>query len=272
MTYDAREISADLGAPVEIYEFVRGAYRIRLTSADRDIQFAGNPYIRTTLSRSGIESGLEVARANLTITGPRTMEVADWHRVAPPADVITLTIWQRHLGDPDDEFAVIWQGRVVSVEFEGAAASIACENVYTSIRRAGLRRAYQRTCAHVLYSAECRAVPGSFSVAGTISAVSGLTISSAAFGTVASGYLVGGYVQIARASGQFERRAITDHTSVSVTLAQAIVAVAVGEGVTAFPGCDHTTETCVSKFNNLANFGGMPYIPTKNPFDGSPVY
>lgn len=272
MTYDAREISADLGAPVEIYEFTRGAYRLRFTSADAPVVYVGQTFAPMPITRTSIEAGLEAVRATLTVTVPRTMEVADWHRVAPPADVVTLTIWQRHLGDPNNEFAVIWRGRVVSVDFQGAAAEIACESVYTSIRRAGLRRAYQRTCPHVLYSGECRASSTAFETVGTIGSVAGLVVTSAVFGALASGYLVGGFIQLPRISGQFERRGIVAHTGSNITLSQATEGLIVGAVFSVFPGCDHTMPTCSSKFSNLPNYGGMPYLPTKNPFDGSPVY
>jgi uncharacterized phage protein (TIGR02218 family) len=35
----------------------------------------------------------------------------------------------------------------------------------------------------------------------------------------------------------------------------------VGDGFKAYPGCDKLKTTCFSKFNNLANFGGQPFIP-----------
>ena len=31
-------------------------------------------------------------------------------------------------------------------------------------------------------------------------------------------------------------------------------------------GCDHSTQTCASRFGNLDNYGGFPAIPSKNPF------
>jgi len=31
-------------------------------------------------------------------------------------------------------------------------------------------------------------------------------------------------------------------------------------------GCDHSVSTCAARFDNLANYGGFPFIPTKNPF------
>jgi hypothetical protein len=35
----------------------------------------------------------------------------------------------------------------------------------------------------------------------------------------------------------------------------------VGDTFTIYYGCDHTPGTCQSKFNNLANFRGFPYVP-----------
>ena len=39
----------------------------------------------------------------------------------------------------------------------------------------------------------------------------------------------------------------------------------IGNQATAFAGCDKRAETCVSKFDNLDNFLGFPYIPNRHP-------
>jgi uncharacterized phage protein (TIGR02218 family) len=36
---------------------------------------------------------------------------------------------------------------------------------------------------------------------------------------------------------------------------------ATGDTFTVYQGCDHTPGTCSSKFNNLPNFRGFPYVP-----------
>lgn len=41
-------------------------------------------------------------------------------------------------------------------------------------------------------------------------------------------------------------------------------AIAPGDGYEVTPGCDRTKPTCISKFNNLINFGGFPDIPGKD--------
>lgn len=38
-------------------------------------------------------------------------------------------------------------------------------------------------------------------------------------------------------------------------------AVAAGDAFTVYPGCDKTQATCTSKFGNVVNFRGEPYIP-----------
>jgi hypothetical protein len=42
----------------------------------------------------------------------------------------------------------------------------------------------------------------------------------------------------------------------------------VGSGTTfnAVPGCNRSPDTCRTKYDNLANFGGFPHVPDFNPF------
>jgi hypothetical protein len=37
--------------------------------------------------------------------------------------------------------------------------------------------------------------------------------------------------------------------------------VTVGDTFQLLPGCDHTSATCGGSYQNLARFGGFPYIP-----------
>jgi hypothetical protein len=38
-----------------------------------------------------------------------------------------------------------------------------------------------------------------------------------------------------------------------------------------YAGCDHLLATCRDRFSNVANFGGFPWIPQKNPFSGDAI-
>ena len=43
--------------------------------------------------------------------------------------------------------------------------------------------------------------------------------------------------------------------------ARAAIAPSTGDGFTVAFGCDHTRGTCQSRFANLANFRGFPFVP-----------
>lgn len=43
----------------------------------------------------------------------------------------------------------------------------------------------------------------------------------------------------------------------------------VGTKLILYAGCDKLNTTCSTKFNNILNFGGFPFIPQDNPFTGT---
>jgi hypothetical protein len=43
----------------------------------------------------------------------------------------------------------------------------------------------------------------------------------------------------------------------------------VGSIVDVTEGCSHTTDACLTQFNNLDRYGGFAGIPLRNPFDPS---
>ncbi|MGD9599938.1 MAG: phage BR0599 family protein [Steroidobacteraceae bacterium] len=270
MTYDAAETGLQTGAPVELYEFTHGTTVYRYTSADTDQVFAGNTYAAVPLSRSTIEATQEIARGALNLTCARTLPVLQLFNPLPPSEVIGVVVRRYHRGVSGS--AVIWMGRVLNIGLDGLQASIRCESVYSSIKRPGLRRLYQKQCPHVLYSEQCGVDRSAFKISRAVTLINGLQITLADMGAIASGYLSGGYVEWPTGGGTFQRRAIREQIGAVLTLNFRPQGLAVGTIVDAYPGCDHSLATCISKFGNGLNNGGMPYIPTKNPFDGSPIF
>jgi uncharacterized phage protein (TIGR02218 family) len=262
MTYDLRETSMQAGEPIELYEFVWGANLLRFTSAKTTQLYNGYLWQPALIQRGSIDFTTEKGRNNLKLAVVRDFAIADLFRVMPPNDVIVVTVHRVHAGDSDG--AVIWSGRVLNCEWTGSTASLNCEPISSSLQRVGLRRMYQRQCPHVLYGTACGVNKSLFDVVSTLSAVAGVTLTSTAFGSLAAGYLAGGFIEFGT-----ERRFITEHTGDMITVNLPLYALEVGDTITAYAGCDHSLGTCHSKFNNTLNYGGMPYIPTKNPFGGS---
>lgn len=268
MTYDSREASVQDGAPVELYEFARNAKVWYYTSAEQNITVESNEYISVPIARTAVETNTEQARNALKLTTPRNFEIADMFRISPPTDIISLTLRRFHR-DEDDDIVVSWIGRLLNVSFEGARAILNCEPISSSLKRQGLRRLYQKQCPHPLYGQGCFVDETAHDITTTITNISGKTVTVAAL--LAKPY-AGGYIEHADADGNFERRFIRSFSGLALTLSQPLSTAAVTESVTVYPGCDHTMATCNTVYNNLPNYGGMPYIPTKNPFDGTPIY
>lgn len=268
MTYDSLEKSARDGAPVELYEFAWGSVAPkRYTSAAADYIYGGSTYTAAALRRSSIGASAERARNDLEITCARDFAIADLFRVAPPSEVIGVTVRRQHRSDAGA--AVVWQGRVVNCAWDGTQATLNCEPVASSLKRVGLRRKYQRQCQHVLYGESCGVVRADHSSATLVSAVSGLTLT---VGALPAKPYAGGFVQWVQADNTIQRRFVRSFAGNVLTLTQAFIGIAVGHIVTVSPGCDHTRTTCNATYANIANYGGFPFMPAKNPFDGTPVF
>lgn len=271
MSYDTLERSAAQGRPVELYEFQRESFYWRHTSADRDLVVDFQTYTALAIRRSGIEQGSELNRSNLRLTIPASARVLEQYRAGPPSDAVTLLLRQYHEGS--GQLAVIWSGRVVSVStWRDGQAEMVLEPVYTSLRRTGLRRVYQRQCPHVLYGPACGVNPAAYRAAGEVGQINGAVIQASILATQPAGYYSGGFIEWEIAPGTFERRFIVSHSGANAELNTIPVGLAVGGTVRIYPGCARDTTDCQGKFNNLANYGGMPYLPLKNPFGNEPMY
>jgi uncharacterized phage protein (TIGR02218 family) len=122
------------------------------------------------------------------------------------------------------------------------------------------RNMYQPTCLHTLYDSGCGLGKASFGSNGVVGAGSTASIiywpgASANFAqgtiTFTSGLLAGVATTVGSAVNGSALNLINPLRSVP----------AAGDRFSVFFGCDHTLTTCQSKFNNLANFRGFPYVP-----------
>ncbi len=229
-------------------------------------------FTATAIQRTNIESSQELSRSNITITTPRNNPVADLYRVVPPSQPVVVQVQQYH--DGDGALASLWAGRIMGVQFAGAKAEMSCEPVFTSIKRQGLRRAYQRQCPHVVYGPECGLNRDTFKLATTVTSFSGLTVTPASgVSTEVAGFFAGGYLEYL-SNGWLERRFITDHTGGVLTLSTIPLGLSNGQAINVYRGCDHTLTMCASaKFaDNSLNYGGFKWMPLKNPFGAAPIF
>lgn len=281
MSYTARESSAQDGRPVFLYKFVQGAQQWCYTNAPFVIAFAGDTYSPSAVGHSEVKQSNELAKDSISLVFPLDDAFASQFLGYAPDLVTSVTLLRGHVGD--GEFIVYWKGRVASSKASGAQIRLECESIFTSLRRPGLRARYQRTCRHALYGRGCQLDPEVFVVEGRVTSMTSISLVVPEAGGYADGYFTGGMVRAADDS----LRLISNHVGTVITLSRPSEALAASFGLSGYgygyglfygqltvklyPGCDRVKSTCVVKFDNLANYGGFPYIPTKNPFGGSSI-
>ena len=267
MTYDLTEKSAWDGTPVEFYEFRLGSAVWRYTSADQPITYDGWEYSSQSIERTKIEQGNEINRVNIKITVPRNNTVANLFLAQPPGGIVSVTVRRYHRSDGDEEVKTIFPGRIIGVSWSGSHAEMECESVWSSLKANGLRRHYNIGCPYTLYGTGCLVNQLTFMTQDNVTTISGSSIDVPAADAHDDGYYRGGAVLWYGPHGAANVRWILDHTDETLELSAPIPGLAVGSMVEIYPGCDHTTSTCINRFDNIINFGGFPYLPTDNPFE-----
>ena len=122
------------------------------------------------------------------------------------------------------------------------------------------RNIYQPTCLHTLYDSGCTLIKNAFGTNGTVGA--GSTASTINWSGAAANFQQGSITFTSGVNAGVTANVNTAAAGVSLTLGYPLQSVpAAGDAFTVYYGCDHTPGTCQSKFANLANFRGFPYVP-----------
>lgn len=271
MSYSDIEESVELSQPVELYTFSYAGNTFAYTNDTEDITLDGVEYAAIPIHRGETEQNGDAEKANMEITVSRDSEIGELFKTAPPSEPMTVTVHQYHRLMQGNKI-VIWKGRVVALSWKGSELIMTSENVFASLLRIGVTRKFSRQCTHSLYSGQCRANREEHVIRTTAATIIKNTFRVPV--TLPEGYYAGGYAVWRNANtGVTERRPITENTETTVTIVgfPSGLLVDVVE-ITMYAGCDHTMNTCKDKFNNLVNYGGQPFIPLNNPFNGSTIY
>lgn len=155
---------------------------------------------------------------------------------------------------------MLFKGRVAQIDEIGrTTAKVTVASDLTLLDIDMPRNCYQSNCVHVLYGSGCGLARGTYSASGAVAAGSDRT--QIAWGSATSSYQQGTITFTSGANTGVEAT-IKAAGSGWLLLAYPLPnAPSVGDAFMAAQGCDHTKGTCSSKFNNLNNFKGFPYVP-----------
>jgi len=270
LTYATTEPSAYDGEPYFLYTFTKGSTINRFTSHNQDIEYSGNTYTASSIRHQAINQSGELERVSMEVVFPKSSSFASTFFTPNYSDVQTLTILRFHHG-VDSGFEVMWKGRVISYEARGDEVILTCESIQTTMRNAGLRGKFHRSCRHALYDNSCGLNINDFYIDATVSSVEGfvVTVTVGSSDDQEAGYFKGGVFEQDGEFSFIRKHEIDTNGDHVLTLQYLIEGLGTSESVRIAPGCDLSKTTCVNKFDNVVNFGGFPYIPNKNPFTGN---
>lgn len=260
--------------PRELYKFTAGTFQWFFTSGDTDVTYLGDIYLAVPIKRGKIAATQEINKTVIKIEVSRTNAFVLPFISESPTTVIGLEIIRQHADDAG--VAVTFKGRVINVSFKEDSATISCQSNQSSLKRPGLRRLYQTACPHVLYGPQCTVEKGNFQIQATLSSANGVFLTSESFNVSINPdfdatWLVGGVVEFT-SGGIINRRFIVSHSGINITLNLPLKDAIATSAVDVFPGCGHDNVTCNGKFSNIVHYGGFPFIPQKNPQDGTPIF
>ena len=171
--------------------------------------------------------------------------------------------------DPALNWAIVWRGEVSGFSVSGRKAKIRIPSTFENALNSSMPDVfYQNPCNHILYDDRCKVVKATFTQVTDITVISanGLTITVTDDG-FADAVLAAGDLFI---PNKKEHRLMLSNVANVLTINFPFFNAEVGDQVQLFAGCDHAYQGhCKTKFANTVNFGGFPYVPSENPFEGT---
>lgn len=247
----------------------------RYTTADQDIVDWATSHVFSSQgpfferSKVKFQVGVQVDELDIVLTAGAgdMIDGVPWLSalragVLDGAEVQLDRAFMASFGDTSAGLLTIFAGRVAEVDAGRTQATI---KVNTHLELLTLQmpwRLFQPGCAFTLYDNRCTLSKAGLGVAATVGSGSTDSVANTTL-TQAAGWASLGTVTFTSGALAGKSFTIREHDSGGVLkpVVPFPVAPSGGDGCTVYPGCDKQQSTCRTKFNNLAHFGGFPYVP-----------
>lgn len=272
MSYDSLERSRDDGQPIFLYSFALGTTVWRYTSSAVDHVAGGFTWISKPISDDGVKQSGEATSDALTISAPIGIAPVQHYLQRPPSQPIRVKIFHMHVDNTT--MLAVYAGEVSQIDPSvPGLARITCETISASMKRTGLRLGWQRTCPYAVYDElTCKVNKAAFATAALVVASADGVLTVELSTARADHYFSGGFVEWVLPVRGIEFRAVEMHVGNSLLMFGPTDDIYPGLTLTAYPGCNGTSDECTNKFSNYLNHGGIRFMPGRSPFDGTPIF
>jgi len=183
------------------------------------------------------------------------------------AAVVIDRVFGEHGGDVAlGRVASIYAGSVAVAEPDGYDLRVRVKSIIERLNLRLPRYIFSPQCGHPIYSTACGVARATYTQAGTVSASTATTVTTATAGITALGgaYYDLGVLLFTSGALAGKRFSIASWASPVFTLSMPLlVQPEVGDSFSAWPGCDRQFHTCADRFDNTRNHRGFPSMPKK---------
>lgn len=267
------------GKRIELFDFVtvsEGGIEgslFSLTSNGRSVSTSVSSrsveFKPSTISRSAINLKVALEKQTITVSVSSKEDVSKYFLGTPLEFPVYIRVYDFDGVEP----SFSWRGRLTGVKDAGGSCQMIFEASTTQMQQNGLFRKASKMCPYVVYDKNtCKAdLERNSAIIRIIDTDGQKVIFEKISGIldITNNALSGGFVELINSSKT--KRFIESNDLDEIVLFSPLndLIDLIGQEVTVYRGCDKSPVTCRDDFLNLDNFGGLPFIPTKNPFDGA---
>ena len=243
---------------VNLYEVTVGTNVWRYTSGEFDVQTATEVWKAIPLKRKELTYDLKTT--NLTMTVSADTPPFDTYKYNVPIVPINVVVYDY------PSMGVKFTGTVVGISYnvKTNVASVKLGSTDTIGNSTCPNRTYGQMCSFDLFDEMCAVPVSSFTVTlptNELTWSQGDVVSHPVLGGYPADSFRNGYVLFDTGESQF----VVEHNGDTLKLLGTIFTRDDATTMQVTYGCNKSITDCENKFNNLPNFGGFPFVPTKNP-------
>jgi uncharacterized phage protein (TIGR02218 family) len=164
-------------------------------------------------------------------------------------------------GQPTEGGVILFKGLIAAVDSIGAVSTSMKAKGETVLLTANMpRNFYQASCKNTLFDGDCGLNRTLFADSGFVDGTPTRSIIPWA-GSTADYYALG-TIRFSDGPNAGQSRSVKSSSATQIVVNYPFEFVPeVGNAFVAYPGCDKTMGTCETKFNNLDNYIGFPFVP-----------
>ena len=254
MPFTDYENSQRLSNPIELYHFYDSSSNwYYCTGTESNFSFGGNTYVPAMLTRADINYTQNEFDEIIALEASNELPLLSDMVGRFQYEKVYLKIYRIQNADAG-LYTTLWYGYIVNFTFDEPLSIIRVESIAGALNKKVIKQTATTPCRHILFGDQCGLAEASYKTNGTITAVSGTSISAAAFNTGTPDNFLGS--MIVTADGE-KRVVISDPGTGIVTILRPFSTATTGTTFYVTTKCNRLITGLCATASNTDNFGGF---------------